>query len=76
MTTIADMTLGELKQIVEGMIDERLSQLLGTFEILEEPDEENGLTWDDIRTSVERNRWTPPPGSKSSLDLLREDRDR
>ena len=70
------MTLGELKQIVEEMIDERLSQLLGTFEILEDSDEDNGPNWDDIRISAERHRWTPPPGSKSSSEMLREDRDR
>ena len=75
MATIADMTMEELKKLVEETIDRRLTQLLGTFEIPDEPDEDEDLTWDEIRASVDRHRWTPPPGAKSSLELLREDRD-
>jgi hypothetical protein len=75
MTTVASMTLEELKTFIEDTIDERLTQLLGTFELSEEPDVGNDLTWDEIRASVERHRWTPPPGAKSSLELLREDRE-
>jgi hypothetical protein len=56
------------------MIAERLSRLLGTFEITEEPETANDLTWDEVRAAGERHRRTPP-GAKSSLDLLREDRD-
>jgi hypothetical protein len=29
----------------------------------------------EILESIDRNMWTPPPGAKSSLELLREDRD-
>ena len=76
MATIADMTLDDLKQLIEDLIDERLTRSLGTFEVPEEPDEGDELTWDEIRAQVERRRWTPPPGAKSSLELLREDRDR
>ena len=75
MATIADMTMEELKKLVEETIDRRLTQLLGTFEIPDEADEDEDLTWDEIRASVDRHRWTPPPGAKSSLELLREDRD-
>jgi hypothetical protein len=75
MATIANMTMEELKKFVEDTIDERLTQLLGTFEIPEEPDQDDNLTWDEIRASVERHRWTPPPGAKSSRDFLRESRD-
>ena len=75
MDTIATMTLEDLKKFVDDAIDERLTRLLGTFEIPEEPDEGDDLTWDEIRANVERHRWTPPPGAKSSLELLREDRD-
>jgi hypothetical protein len=75
MKTIAEMTLEELKKLIDDAIDERLTQLLGTFEVPDEPDEDNNRTWDEIRASVERHRWTPPPGAKSSLELLREDRD-
>lgn len=75
MATIANMTLEDLKKFVEETLDERLTRLLGTFEIPDESDEDDGLTWDEIRALVERHRWTPPPGAKSSLELLREDRE-
>lgn len=75
MATIANMTLEDLKKFVEETLDERLTRLLGTFEIPDEPDEDDSLTWDEIRASVEQHRWTPPPGAKSSLELLREDRE-
>lgn len=39
MTTIANMTLDELKQFVEETIDERLTRYLGTFEIADDSDE-------------------------------------
>ena len=76
MATIEKMTLEELQRLIDERIDERLTMLLGTFEIAEEPDEDDNLTWDEIRASVESHRWTPPPGAKSSLELLREDRGR
>ncbi|MBN1565535.1 MAG: hypothetical protein JXA10_16945 [Anaerolineae bacterium] len=69
------MTLDDLKTFVEQTVDERLSRWLGAFEIVEEPESDANLTWDDVRAAVERHRWTPPPGAKPSLDLLREDRD-
>ncbi len=75
MTTIAEMTIEDLKEFVDQAIDKRLTQMLGSFEIAEEIDDE-GESWDEIRDDVERHRWTPPPGAKSSLELLREDRDR
>lgn len=75
-TTIGKMTFDQLKQFVEDTIDERLTRLLGAFEMPDEPDEDDNLTWEEIRASVERYRWTPPPGAKSSLELLREDRDK
>lgn len=74
-STIGNMTFDELKSFVERTIDERLTRLLGEFEMLDEPDEDDGLSWDEIRAEVERHRWTPPPGARSSLELLREDRD-
>jgi hypothetical protein len=75
MATIANMTVEELKKFVEDMIDERLTKLLGTFELDESSDEANTLSWDDIRAGVERHRWSAPSGAKSSLQLLREDRE-
>lgn len=74
MATIADMTAEDLKRFIEETIEERLTQLLGTFEMPDEPDEDDSMTWDEIRAAVERNRWTPPPRAKSALELLRENR--
>jgi ABC-type sulfate transport system substrate-binding protein len=37
---------------------------------------EDGRTLKEVLESIERNRWTPPPGAPTSLQLLREDRDR
>jgi N-acetyl-anhydromuramyl-L-alanine amidase AmpD len=78
MTTIADMTVEDLKQFIEATLDERLTQLLGKFEITDDDQDEpnENLSWDEIRTAVEHHRWTPQPGGKSSLELLREDRER
>jgi hypothetical protein len=75
MATISNMTVDELKKFVEALIDERLTRLLNVFEIPEEFDEEYSLTWDEIRAAVERVRWTPPPNTKSALQLLRGDRE-
>ncbi len=75
MTTIANMTTEELKKFVEATLDERLTQFLGSFEIAETADLETDLTWDEIRALAKRYRWTPPTGAKSSLELLREDRE-
>ncbi len=79
MSTIGNMTLEELKQLINETVDERLKRLFGEFEIDENelfPDEEpDTRTWEEVKESIRRNRWTPPPGAKSSLELLREDRD-
>ncbi|MBL8162961.1 MAG: hypothetical protein JNJ61_13310 [Anaerolineae bacterium] len=76
MATIANMTLEDLKRFVEATLDERLTRLLGVFESPDESDDDDNLTWDEIRAAVEQHRWTPPPGARSSLQLLREDRER
>lgn len=63
---IADMTRDELNEIINRAIDRRLknyTQLKSSRPI------------DEILASIERNFWIPPVGAKSSLELLREDRD-
>lgn len=80
MATIANMTKEELQQLIDERIDERLTHLLGRFEMEEEAlfadDEPDTRTWEQVKQDIERDRWTPPPGAKSSLELLREDRER
>jgi hypothetical protein len=78
MTTITNMTLEELKRLIDQRVDERLSKIFGEFEVRETDfveDEPDDRTLQEVFASIEKNRWTPPPGAKSSLELLREDRD-
>ncbi|MBI5669333.1 MAG: hypothetical protein HZC41_15120 [Chloroflexi bacterium] len=60
------MTLDELKVLINQEIDQRLQSLSLP---------KTTRTVKEINESIRRHRWTPPPGSKSSLELLREDRD-
>jgi hypothetical protein len=59
---VADMSVDELK----ALIDQRIQEVL-------KPHDERSIQ--AILESIDRNMWTPPPGAKSSLELLREDRD-
>jgi hypothetical protein len=64
---IADMTLDELKEWVNQQVDLRVQQLLTPA---------TTRTIKEINDTIRRHRWTPPPGSPTNLELLREDRDR
>jgi hypothetical protein len=80
MAKVADMTIDELKQFILDLIEEqRLKGLFGTLEddeidlgIEDEPDTRS---LEEVFASVERNRWTPPPGSPTPSEMIREDRD-
>ena len=67
VNNVADMSLDELRSFVSSIVEEQLRAL---------PRSAPARSWDEVRRSIEENRWTPPPGAKSSLELLREDRDR
>ena len=60
---VADMTVDELKALIDQRIREALKPQQDTRSVTE------------ILESIDRHMWTPPPGAKSSLELLREDRD-
>jgi len=79
MATIAKMTLEELHRLIDERIDARLTYLLGRFELEEDElfadEEPDTRSWEQVKQDIERDRWTPPPGAKSSLELLREDRE-
>jgi hypothetical protein len=79
MATVQNMTLEQLQQMIDHRIDERLTVLLGRFDIEEDlifaDEEPDTRTWEQVQQDIERDRWTPPPGAKSSLELLREDRE-
>lgn len=63
----ADLTMQELRDFVTKLIDERLKTW---------PRPTDPRTIREVLDSIDRNMWTPPPGSPSTLQLLREDRDR
>jgi hypothetical protein len=77
--TIGGMTRQELETLIDKLIERRLKLLFGEFEIGEddlfEDEVSDTRTWEEVRRDIERDRWTPPPGAKTSLELLREDRD-
>jgi hypothetical protein len=68
--TVGDMTVKELKQLIAEEVDQRLR----IHNLLERPKDTRSVQ--EILESIDRHRWTPPPGSKSTGELLREDRDR
>jgi len=71
---IGDMTMDELVAVIEQQIyarhleDERIKRLLT-------PSKDNRSV-KEILENIDRHRFTPPVGSPSTLELLREDRDR
>lgn len=63
---IADMTLEELNQMIEKAIDRRLHRVLKP---------QDTRTTAELLEFIDRHRIVPPPGAKSALEMLREDRD-
>lgn len=76
MTTLMNMTLQELMALIDEAVERRLKLTLGEFELQDEDDSDEQRSLEEVLASIDRNRWTPPPGAKSSLELLREDRER
>ncbi|MEP0915910.1 hypothetical protein NC981_03700 [Leptolyngbya sp. DQ-M1] len=62
---VADMTIDDLKAFVTQVVEEKL-----------QPAPRDPRSLQEILESIDRHMRTPPPGSKSTLELLREDRDR
>ncbi len=73
MKPLDKMTLEELEIWIDARIDEKLQSFMMLLMTDDEPDDR---TWEQVKVDIERDRWTPPPNAKSSLELLREDRDR
>ncbi len=63
---VSDMTLDELNQMIDRAIDRRLQFLL-------KPQDKR--TTSELLEALDQLRFTLPEGAKSSLELLREDRD-
>lgn len=64
---VADLTVGEFKALINQVLNERLGLQA------EQPVKKRSLQ--EVFESIDRHIWTPPPGAKSSLEMLREDRD-
>ncbi|MGJ3246935.1 MAG: hypothetical protein ACFE0I_12780 [Elainellaceae cyanobacterium] len=67
---VADMTVEELKVLVNQLIDERVGQQMQ----MAPPIDKTRL--EQVMESIDCHRWTPPPGALSVVEMLREDRDR
>lgn len=65
---IVDMTVDDIKSLIAEVVDEKLrnwwQQSRDTRSI------------EEVLAAMDRLRWTPPRGSTSTTELLREDRDR
>ena len=78
--TVGDMTLDELKQLVNELLDERevddFDDDLDIDDSYFGPEEEpDTRSLEEVFQSMDENRWTPPPGTPSSSQMIREDRD-
>jgi hypothetical protein len=67
MERLADMTMADLRSLILQILQEEQQR---------EALERSTRSLNDIFDSIDRHIWTPPPGAKSVLELLREDRDR
>jgi len=63
---ISNMTVEELNQLIEEVVDRRLQAIL-------KPQDNRSAA--EILAVIKKHRLTLPEGAKSSLELLREDRD-
>ena len=65
---IADMTVDDLKTLIAEVVDQRLKNWQ------QRPNETRSVQ--EILAAMDRLRWTPPLGSPTTTELLREARDR
>ncbi len=64
---VTDMTVEELKALIAREVERH---------VIAGPRPYDPRAPQEILRSIQRNRWTPPPGTPSTLEMLREDRDR
>jgi hypothetical protein len=65
------MTVQQLREFIEAVVEQRTQSPKPL------PYRQQGQRpMKEVVRSMRENLWTPPPGAKSSLELLREDRDR
>jgi len=70
--TVAEMTLEELKGLIQQVVNEALQK--NRSESNNQANDKQSI--EEILQAIEAHRWTPPPGAPSAVELLRADRDR
>ncbi|MGA7953594.1 MAG: hypothetical protein WCA07_08740 [Gloeobacterales cyanobacterium] len=63
---IVDITVDDIKSLIAEVVDERLRNWQQSRDT---------RSVEEILAAMDRLRWTPPSGSPSTTELLREDRD-
>lgn len=71
---IGDMTMEELVSVIQREVNARHQEDERMKRLLTVPRDNRSLK--EILDSIDRHRFTPPLGSPSTLELLREDRNR
>lgn len=67
---IADLTIDELRALIASVVDERMRYWRQPEPVIDK------VALKKTLESIDSHMWTPPPGSRSTLEMLREDRDR
>lgn len=73
-----NITREELQQMISETVQKELEHKIKELSIFieDDPDNDDPRTLSEIQDSIERHRITPQPGTPTSLEMLREDRDR
>jgi len=64
---VAAMTVEDLKELIRQVVKEQLQNQLP-------PKDTRSVA--EILQSIEQHRWTPPPGTPTASQIIRENRDR
>lgn len=66
---VGDMDMHQLRRLIEQVVDERMRARLTSYR------QESDRPVAELLAAMRENIWLPPLGAKSSLEMLREDRD-
>jgi len=72
MENLNKITVEELEQLIDQRIEMHLGNLLGEWGG-SKPDRRN---WEKVKYAIAKHRWTPPAGTPSVVEILREERDK
>jgi hypothetical protein len=75
MEPMPNITREEVQMMIDEAVEHKIRQLLQEWFPDISTSEKDTRTLAEILEDADRNRWTPPPGSPSAVELLREDRD-